>query len=95
MAATTMHGDPVVLSDEQFSKLVELLTPGYECSKLMLAELAQRDAERQRHEAERQAQEQGVPAQSGDIGSAPASDDPNASPPVEQTAETDAAHEEA
>jgi hypothetical protein len=38
MAATTMHGDPVVLSDEQFSKLVELLTPGYELSKIFLAQ---------------------------------------------------------
>ena len=54
MTATTMHGDHVIISDEQFSKLVELLTPGYECSKLMLAELAHRDAERQRYEAERQ-----------------------------------------
>lgn len=29
---------PVVLSDEQFAKLVELLTPGYECAQAMLAE---------------------------------------------------------
>ena len=30
--------DTVVLSDEQFNKLVELLTPGYEASKMFLAE---------------------------------------------------------
>lgn len=42
MAATTLHGDHVIISDEQFDKLVELLTPGYECSKLMLAELQAR-----------------------------------------------------
>lgn len=58
MAATTMHTDRVVISDEQFEKLVELLTPGYECSKLMLAELHERDAMRQKWQAE-----QGVPAQ--------------------------------
>ncbi len=32
----------VQLTDDQFNKLVELLTPGYECSKLMLAELQAR-----------------------------------------------------
>ncbi len=52
MAATTMHTDRVVISDEQFEKLVELLTPGYECSKLMLAELQSRDAERRKWESE-------------------------------------------
>ena len=52
MATTTMHGEHVFISDEQFSRLVELLTPGYECSKLMLAELQARDAERQKFEAQ-------------------------------------------
>ncbi len=33
-----MPRDVVILSDEQFSKLVELLTPGFECAKLMLAD---------------------------------------------------------
>ena len=34
--------DVVVLSDEQFAKLVELLTPGYEVAKLYLAEARSR-----------------------------------------------------
>ena len=70
MTATTMHGDIVTISDEQFSKLVELLTPGFEVSKLMLAELQERDAMRKHNDAERlkwaaerEAREQGIPAQ--------------------------------
>lgn len=35
-----MPRDVVFLSDDQFNKLVELLTPGYECAKLMLADRA-------------------------------------------------------
>lgn len=34
----------VTLSDDQFAKLVELLTPGYELSKLMLATQFAKDA---------------------------------------------------
>lgn len=34
--------DVVVLSDDQFNKLVELLTPGFECAKLMLADYQRR-----------------------------------------------------
>lgn len=39
-----MARDVVVLSGEQFDKLVELLTPGYECAKLMLADYQNRAA---------------------------------------------------
>lgn len=44
MAATMLRDSAghVQLTDDQFNKLVELLTPGYECSKLMLAELQAR-----------------------------------------------------
>jgi len=40
MAATMLRDSAghVQLTDEQFAKLVELLTPGYELSKLMLAQ---------------------------------------------------------
>ena len=34
--------DVVVLSDEQFAKIVELLTPGCEMAKLYLAEMQSR-----------------------------------------------------
>lgn len=37
------HGGTVTLSDEQFAKLVELLTPGYELAKAYLAQ-AQKQA---------------------------------------------------
>ncbi len=35
---TSAGAAAVVMSEAQFSRLVELLTPGYELSKLMLAE---------------------------------------------------------
>ncbi len=35
-----MPRDVVVLSDDQFNKLVDLLTPGFECAKQMLADRA-------------------------------------------------------
>lgn len=40
------------LSDEQFAKLVELLTPGYECAKLMLADYQRQQSEREARELE-------------------------------------------
>lgn len=44
--------DVFQLSDEQFNKIVELLTPGFECAKLMLADHQDRAGERARYEAE-------------------------------------------
>lgn len=43
------------LSDAQFAQLVELLTPGYECSKLMLADYHRQQD--QRAEAEQAAKD--------------------------------------
>lgn len=40
-----------VLSDEQFAKLVDILTPGYELSKLMLAQY-QEHADAQGHQVD-------------------------------------------
>ena len=40
-----MNRDVVVLSTDQFDKLVELLTPGYELAKAYMAESARRDAQ--------------------------------------------------
>ena len=42
MTLLSDHPRHVTLTDDQFDRLVELLTPGYECSKLMLAELQKR-----------------------------------------------------
>ena len=42
MTLLSDHPRHVTLTDDQFDRLVELLTPGYECSKLMLAELQAR-----------------------------------------------------
>lgn len=41
MAGTMLkdHVRHMILDEEQFAKIVELLTPGYECSKIMLAQL--------------------------------------------------------
>ncbi len=36
--------DVFTLSDDQFNKLIELLTPGYECAKMMLADYQARAA---------------------------------------------------
>lgn len=36
--------DVFYLSDDQFNKLVDLLTPGFECAKLMLAQHAAAEA---------------------------------------------------
>lgn len=41
------HDERVRLADDQFEKLVELLTPGYEMAKAWQAEMAQRAAAEQ------------------------------------------------
>jgi len=54
-----MPRDVIMLSDDQFNKLVELLTPGYELAKAYLAEAQERQARFDLHEAEREARERG------------------------------------
>lgn len=61
-----MNRDVVVLSSEQFDKLVELLTPGYEMAKAWQAEMAQRAAQSDEKPTVTTFDEGGAGAQTGE-----------------------------